>query len=210
MTALSYSATVRSYPGEEVCGDAAFVHENDDRLLAVVSDGLGHGPRAHAVSRRIEDWVRENGSKTVVDLIGGLHDELKGTVGAAIGLCALRPSEATMEFVGVGNIVACIFGSGRRELISQPGTLGLAIRTVRVQTEPLHPGDVVILHSDGISSLINLREYPDLLAGEASAASHEIVRRFGRKYDDVSCLVVKCDMRRQGASVASPGLGSPR
>ncbi|MCR9255287.1 MAG: SpoIIE family protein phosphatase [Alphaproteobacteria bacterium] len=210
MHALSYSATVRSYPGEELCGDAAFVHESEDRVLAVVSDGLGHGPRAHAVSQRIEDWIRENGSRTVADLIGGLHDELRGTVGAAIGLCALRPSEATMEFVGVGNIVACVFGRGRRELISQPGTLGLAIRTVRVQTEPLTLGDVVVLHSDGISSTVNLREYPDILAGEPSVASHEIVRRFGRKYDDVSCLVVKCGPQSQGVSLASSGFGDPR
>ena len=47
----------QTYPGEAVSGDAARVIERQGHLLAMVSDGLGHGERAHDASAMATAWV---------------------------------------------------------------------------------------------------------------------------------------------------------
>lgn len=193
MPSLSSSATVRPYPGEKVSGDAAFVLHRDDRMLVVVCDGLGHGRSAHEASQIITSWVGAQSSTDVADLAAGLHTKLRGTIGAAIGIGCISHSDKAVRFVGVGNTVARILGKRTRTLISRPGTLGIAMRSIHVQSDTLEVGDVLILHSDGVSSSFGLKDYPGLLAEKPEIASTEIVRRFGKYHDDASCIVVKCE-----------------
>ena len=193
MPRLSFSVAVRAYPGEAVSGDAARVIERQGHLLAMVSDGLGHGERAHDASAMATAWVDAHPSADVSVLMTGLHAVLKGSIGAAIGIGSISQSDRAVRFVGVGNIVARIFGKRPRGLVSRPGTVGLAMSTAHVQTDNLEVGDVLVMHSDGISSSFKLADYAALLADSPATSSSEIVRRFGKPYDDASCVVAKCE-----------------
>ena len=193
MARLSFSVAVRPYPGERVSGDAACVIQRDGHLLAMVSDGLGHGEQAHDASSKATAWVDEQSSVDASVLMTGLHTALKGTIGAAIGIGIISQSDRAVRFVGVGNIVAKIFGKRPRGLISRPGTVGLVMSSARVQADDLDVGDVLVIHSDGISSSFKLEDYPALLEESPETSSSEIVRRFGKTHDDVSCVVAKCE-----------------
>lgn len=192
MAELTFGFSVRPCAGETVSGDAAYVIDLADRLLAVVSDGLGHGEKAFQASKAIEEWLRAHPTCSVDSMIQDLHRELVGSVGAAIAICAIKKDNNGLEFAGAGNISSRIYGSVRRELVSQPGTLGIAIRTVSVHSDRLHRGDVLVLASDGVPSSVRLEDHPELLADEPIRSARSIVGRFGKRYDDASCLTVKC------------------
>ncbi len=193
MPTLSSSVAVKPYPGETVSGDAAIVFDRETDMLAIVSDGLGHGAPAHEASTLVTNWVKAQGPANVSELVSGLHAELQGTIGAAVGIGSISHADMTVRFVGVGNIVGRILGRRPRGLISRPGTLGLAMRTAHVQTDTLEVGEVLVLHSDGVSSSFRLEDYPALLTDKPENSSTEIVRRFGKSYDDASCIVIKCE-----------------
>ncbi|MGB1007048.1 MAG: SpoIIE family protein phosphatase [Thalassobaculaceae bacterium] len=174
-------------------GDAARVIQRHGHLLAIVSDGLGHGPPAHDASARATAWLDAHPSADVSVLMTGLHTALQGTIGAAIGIGSINQADRALRFVGVGNIVARIFGKRPRGLMSRPGTVGLAMSTAQVQTDKLEVGDVLVMHSDGISSSFKLEDYAVILEASPEISSSEIVRRFGKPYDDASCVVAKCE-----------------
>ena len=52
-------------------------------------------------------------------------------------------------------------------------------------------GDLLVLHSDGITSRFEAGEYPQLAADDPATAARELVRRFGRSYDDAACIVAR-------------------
>lgn len=191
MSGLSFSVAVRPYPGEQVSGDIALVMQRDGHLLALVADGLGHGVQAHEASMMAAAWVEEQTTLVVSDLMIGLHSLLKGTVGAAIGIVTISQSDRTVQFLGVGNIGARIFGQSSRGLISHPGTVGLVMPSARVQADNLDIGGILFMHSDGISSSFKLEDYPGLLEESPEISTSKIVRRYGKIYDDASCVIVK-------------------
>ena len=191
MPSLSSSVAIKPYPGETVSGDSALILDRGPSLLAIVSDGLGHGVAAHKASAMVTRWVEAQQSTDLSALVSGLHAELQGSVGAAVGIGCIHRIDRTISFVGVGNIVGRIMGRRPRGLMSRPGTLGIAMRSARVQNDFLEIGEVLILHSDGISSSFRLEDYPGLLVEKPEQLSTEIVRRFGKSYDDASCIVVK-------------------
>lgn len=172
-------------------GDIALVMQRDGHLLALVADGLGHGVQAHEASMMAAAWVEEQTTLVVSDLMIGLHSLLKGTVGAAIGIVTISQSDRTVQFLGVGNIGARIFGQSSRGLISHPGTVGLVMPSARVQADNLDIGGILFMHSDGISSSFKLEDYPGLLEESPEISTSKIVRRYGKIYDDASCVIVK-------------------
>ena len=139
-----------------------------------------------------KSWIQTQMSSDPGEIVLGLHETLKGSIGAAVGVAWINASTLALQYAGIGNTVAKIFGGRERSLVSRPGTLGIAVASVRVQEDTLSPGDFLVLHSDGISSNFTLVDYPMMLHDKAETATREILRRFGRAYDDSSCIVVKC------------------
>ena len=52
-------------------------------------------------------------------------------------------------------------------------------------------GDVVLLYTDGVKDRFELGEYPQLLQHGAEAIAKTIVQRFGKDYDDASCIALR-------------------
>jgi serine phosphatase RsbU (regulator of sigma subunit) len=192
---LHHASHIRPCPGERVSGDTAVLAPLDEGLFAGIVDVLGHGPEAHDLALKIDAYLARYRSADVAPLLIRLHGYLKGTRGAAVGLCAFDAAAGRLEFVGAGNTLLRRFGRGERQgdtrLVSQPGVLGQNMRTPQCQTLQLEPGDVVLLHTDGISERFSLSDCPGLLEQTPEEIAARIIDRFGKGHDDAGCIAVR-------------------
>ncbi len=118
------------FPGEEVSGDRFEVDDRDGRVLALVTDGLGHGPMAAAASARAAEIFAAGSSLAPVDLMQRLHEGMRATRGAAAALAEIDARRGMVRYCGVGNIAATIVTGG---IDAQPG---LASRYPRPRRAP--------------------------------------------------------------------------
>ncbi|MCU0656343.1 MAG: SpoIIE family protein phosphatase [Polyangiaceae bacterium] len=144
----------RSLPadGEVENGDAFVLRGSPQEALIVVVDALGHGPKAAEAARlaiAFLDAFPWPSSQSVVPLIEGLHEALRGSRGAAALALLLRGAE--VEGCGVGNVdLRCVQAS--LPVTLTPGILGSRMSKLRVIRGRVNPGARLFLFSDGLSS----------------------------------------------------------
>jgi hypothetical protein len=89
----------RPYKGLSICGDSFVVEEREGETLAAVIDGLGHGYESSVAAERAVEVIREFAALGVGPLMVKVHQELRTTRGAAVGLMKidqLAPYSATV------------------------------------------------------------------------------------------------------------------
>ena len=188
---LEHASLVRACQGERVSGDCLIVRPLEHGLLAVIVDVLGHGPEAHDLAVKIADFVTRYGSADVTGLMTRLHAYLRGSRGAAVGLCAFDGRSGRIEYAGVGNTVLRRFGKTETRLVSRDGVLGQNMRTPYPQTLQLSEGDVVVLYTDGVSDRFSQDDYPGLLQQAPDQVVRNIIERFGKSHDDAGCIAMR-------------------
>ena len=191
MATIEHAVRVRPRLGELRTGDATLVVETESGVFAAIIDGLGHGESAHQVAQGAVDYLREGFRPNVCELMSQLDARLRGTVGAAVGLCFVDTHTGVLRYSGVGNTRLRRFGSDEAQLISQHGVVGQRMRTPAEQRLALQDGDVVLLHTDGIPGRFSAAEYPQLLGHSTQTVAAVLVRRFGKQHDDVGCIVLR-------------------
>ncbi len=177
--------------GEIISGDTAVVRQDRDVVFLAIVDVLGHGSEAHILAERIENFLGKSWSRDVASTMLRLHQEITGTRGAAVGICSLEIATGRLSYAGVGNTVLRRFGPRSARLHSIDGTVGLRIRTPRVCNIELTGSDVVLLHTDGVKNRFELEDYPQMLYQNTRTVASSIVNRFGRKFDDATCIVLR-------------------
>lgn len=176
--------------GETLCGDAWAVTTFDDRIEAVMADGLGHGPDA-AKAARASVQAFQRGGEAMEQKTASIHAALRATRGAALALALIPLSPGQVRFVGVGNIAASIRTTeGTKNLVSANGIVGHQMPGYREYTYDWPPGAMMIMHSDGLKSQWALDE-PGLMQRHASIIAAVLIRDFSRERDDAAVLVVR-------------------
>ncbi len=188
---LEHSSLIRRCRGERLSGDAVVIRPLEQGLFLAIVDVLGHGPEAHELTHVIDAYLARYGTSDVSGLMTRLHQHLKGTRGAAVGLCAIDAATGRIDYVGIGNTTMRRFGKAETRLVSQDGVLGQNMRTPRPQTLQLDPGDLIVLYTDGVSDRFTSDDYPGLLRHAAKEVASNIVRRFGKDHDDAACIAVR-------------------
>ena len=84
-----------------------------------------------------------------------------------------------------------LMGSTEHRMEWTEGTLGARYRTP-VPSEGKLGGATLLLYSDGISDRFEPGDYPGITMDEPSVAARNVVERFGKDYDDASCIVLRC------------------
>ncbi len=189
--ALEYSSRVRPCFGERVSGDTVVIRPLGQALFVAIVDVLGHGPEAHELTHVIETYLGRYGNADVSGVMTRLHQHLKGTRGAAVGLCAFDESTGCIEYVGVGNTAIRRFGKADTRLVSKDGVVGHTMRSLLPQTMQLEPGDLIVLHTDGVSSRFTAEDYPGALHHSPEEVTRNIVQRYGKDHDDAACIAVR-------------------
>ena len=177
--------------GETVCGDAWQVsHHADGALLAVV-DGLGHGLQADEASNAAIATIDPRRNGNLAAHLQVMHEGLRHTRGAAGAMAQILPGKGLMNFAGIGNIAASIWGSTVRRAVSIAGTLGHEARQFREYSYPWEARAVAIIHSDGLGSHWSLDEHRGLRQHDPAVIAAALYRDFSRHRDDVTVVVGK-------------------
>lgn len=197
----SAAAVLRPRSGQRLSGDLVAIVDRGDRVLIGIFDASGHGPGAHALARGLVRHVRERFSTTttpddVAGLAHTLHEQCAGTIGAAAGLAVLDPERSEFWYLAVGNVRAAVVGAKRFVGVSRDGVLGRRWPTPFVQRAPLHPGDLVLLWTDGLPSTLagslSAAARPRALAAVAPAElAKRLVAAHAKPLDDAACLVAR-------------------
>lgn len=191
---LNTAGLVSAKAGESESGDAWGIRSTSTIQTIVMADGLGHGPEAAKAARTAVEFNAASGPATPLELVQGIHGSLRATRGAAIAVAQLDREQRTVMFAGLGNISALICEPEKpsQHMVSMHGTAGAAgqIR-YRQFSYPWVPGAVLILHSDGIGTKWDCRNYPGLLNCDSALIAGVLYRDYCRGSDDASIVVVK-------------------
>ncbi len=182
---------VRPFPGELRSGDAVAAFSHGNVVFLAIIDALGHGPRANGIAVRTLKFLERNWSSNIAACMTGLHQELWGTDGAAVGLAVLDATSGQLRYGGIGNTMCLVVGRQTYKLRSQEGIVGVHVPTLRESSSIIEPSDVGLLFTDGISEEVYKGDQPSLFVGSPQIISRNVTRLFGRKMDDAACLAFR-------------------
>ena len=151
------------------------------------------------VARAAKDYLQQNWDDDVCHRMLHLHQHLKGSLGAAVGLATLDLSTNKLSYTGVGNTVIRILRPQDRDrhclgrLYSAEGIVGGNIRSPTEQQIQLNPADLILFYTDGIKEHFTLQEYSAIFSDDVMTIAKKIVRLFGKNYDDATCIALKIE-----------------
>jgi hypothetical protein len=168
--------------GEAECGDAWMKAEAGERTTVIVSDGLGHGPYAAKASAEALAVFAERPFAPPAEVLRRAHANLRATRGAALAVAEIDRQAGQVKFVG---------DYTTRQMVSHNGTAGLSFSRAQEFTYPWSPGDLVVLHSDGLKSQWKLDAHSssDLRNRHPALIAAVLVRDYERGRDDVTVVV---------------------
>jgi PAS domain S-box-containing protein len=149
--------------GTEVGGDFYDVFQVDDRTAVVMGDVCGTGPMAASTTGlarhtiRASAWHGATGDAVLSELNHAMLRSGRSTF-CTVSYCTLAPTSAGFRFevTSGGHPLPIVCRSdGTLETVGLPGTLVGMLDSVRVQpvTTVLHPGDTVVLYTDGVTDV---------------------------------------------------------
>jgi phosphoserine phosphatase RsbX len=193
---LEFGIAASVAPGQRVSGDLEVVHYFDHGGGAIVAaiDGIGHGEEAAASARLAADTILRHSQEQLGALLMRCHAALRGTRGVVLSIASVDLRQATMSWLGVGNVVGVVFHANghaapREELLARPGVLGYGdLPGLQASTIPLRPRDVLIFATDGIN-----RHFSEGLAFGAPAQplADYIIARHSQRNDDALVVVAR-------------------
>jgi serine/threonine protein phosphatase PrpC len=69
--------------------------------------------------------------------------------------------------------------------------IGYQIRTPKEKIMKISVGDILVLHTDGISSNFDVSDYPEIINDGAKTIANNLIKKFGKNDDDATCIVVR-------------------
>ncbi|MCX7133829.1 ATP-binding SpoIIE family protein phosphatase [Aeromonas sp.] len=185
------------YP-ERVSGDLAFIRPGPDGISLVLIDVSGHGASANKLVQTLEEALHNSQEQEPTRLLQLLHQHCIGTRGAAAGVALINGERGELSYAGIGNTRICLRGHEPWRGISRDGVLGERFPTPLLQRQPIVPGDVVMLYSDGISESLNLRDGALDLGAAPAILARQVIAHSGRSTDDASCIVLRVETDEEG------------
>ncbi|KLJ03284.1 ATP-binding SpoIIE family protein phosphatase [Streptomyces albidoflavus] len=203
---VEFGGLTRPIGGEEMCGDTWAVRYAEERatesdedpeslprpVLAMMCDGLGHGPQAARAGEVAQEAFRTSRANRPQQVLEDLHRAMRGTRGAAVAVVRADFARGRLEFAGVGNTTTCVVTDGRRaSLLSSPGIVGAHLPRARPVSADAGPGSVLVMHSDGLNDRWAADGFPGLFARRPPVIAAQILRDAGARRDDIGVLVLK-------------------
>ena len=195
---IDYFYSIRPCLGERVSGDTAIVEQQENLVAIAIIDALGHGKSAYSVARTAQNYLQKSWSADVCNTMLHLHEHLKGSLGAAVGLAILDLETNQLSYTGVGNTVIRILRpqnqpDSSQRLYSAEGVVGGRIRQPTEQIIQLNQSDLVLFYTDGIKAHFNPQEYPTIFADDVMTIAKKFIRLFGKNHDDATCIALKLE-----------------
>ena len=187
-------ATRPRHPGTDN-GDAFVVKQWSESALVGVIDGLGHGQLAHRAAQAARQYVEGHFDLPLDQIFRGTGRACRATRGVVMALARFDWGEGRLAFASLGNIEARVFpGSKSFPFSIRRGVLGLNAPDALVTKHPWPPDHIFVLHSDGLRTHWNWKDFPGLAEQPAPALAQEFLRLLAKEEDDATVIVVRSVM----------------
>jgi len=187
---INLSVFSRPFPGQRYNGDAYFVKRYEDKVMFAVIDGLGHGQGAQEASQAAVNCLENYYRRPFAEIFQLCHQWLKKTRGAAMSLCRINLKDRVMTHAGIGNVQTRVYSSEKAPApFCINGTLGVAMRMVKVDDYPLPEDSIIIMFSDGISSRFSPKNLPGFLSLKPQGLAKRIMDNHAKDNDDATIVV---------------------
>jgi anti-sigma regulatory factor (Ser/Thr protein kinase) len=186
------AGALRPIAGETVCGDGYAVRVDGGRRQIMLCDGLGHGPiAARAAGAAVAEFVAAPPGDPAT-VLARLHDRTRHTRGSVVAVAELDVAGGVVRYAGIGNVSSTVLSGGqRRAMVSLPGIVGQQRRDIREFSYPVAAGDLLIMHSDGVTDRWDLASYPGLVAQAPVLIAATLLRDHAKRRDDASVVVAR-------------------
>lgn len=179
------------HPAESTCGDDWMMRQTRSGTDILLCDGLGHGPRAAEAAAEIIATAQAT-TATPARTISHLSETLTGGRGAVAAMIRIGEPDLMLSYSGLGNITTlCIGQSGTKRFAVRDGRIGGAPMSGFEDTLQLEPGDLAIMHSDGLKTLRDSHFRPGLLRRSPLLIAAFLIDRAFRGRDDASIVVAR-------------------
>jgi negative regulator of sigma-B (phosphoserine phosphatase) len=189
---LEWGAATMPLAGQNACGDQCVVETFEGGAMASMIDALGHGPEAAQVADAAAQVLSRDFRRDPVALIERCHAELRGTRGAAISIAAFDAAQATLTWVGVGNVAGTLLSADTRarprELLTYGGVVGDRLPELTPSVLTVAAGDVLVLATDGVARHAELVLPP---TADPQWLADRILDRFTKRTDDAAVMVLR-------------------
>jgi hypothetical protein len=182
---------VRPCDGEAVAGDAIVVKHCADGIFLSLIDVVGHGREAAEVALQAIRFLKQNASADVIQVLGGLNENLKGSRGAMAVIAFAYSSSGIVHCTGIGNSTIRRFGRREESFPCPDGVVGVRFRTPRLNEFRLESGEFLLMHSDGVAESLSSAIASTLANQPVDVIARRIVLDHGRLYDDAACIVAR-------------------
>lgn len=187
---LRFGVSQHALHDDPHCGDSWALAVEGGAISALLVDGLGHGEEAEQAAHAGRAAFIAQPFSAPHLLMEDLHLAMKASRGGAVAIARFDARRDTLDFAGIGNISASLVTPERsRGLTSQPGIVGAQYRKVQTFDYAGVAANLLVLHSDGLQSRWNLRDYPGLALRHPAVIATVLHRDFSRGRDDVTVLV---------------------
>ncbi len=189
---MEYGVVNRNKTGRSVSGDAYLFIQDENQTLVALIDGLGSGEAAHQAAVIAQASIAAHPHAALTDILNMSHQALHSTRGVVMMLMRVEPAKKQVSFAGVGNIGVRVFSQTPIKPISRNGIVGYRMNNVREFVYPYTPGDVFVLHSDGISTRFMLDEnWARNIQTDVQQIAEEIAEAYAKDNDDVTVMVIR-------------------
>lgn len=185
---LEIAQLTRPCRGEVVCGDHILIRESGARIVIALADGLGHGPDAAAAARAFCEHVAASAEHAPEELLRTGGRAIAHTRGAVAAVLSFDLERGSIAFSGVGNIELSARSRAPIKPISMPGILGRPVRRINRFDYSIAVGDLLVMHSDGVSTRFTLDALGTVPAADVAAT---LLAQHGKDHDDVGLVVVR-------------------
>lgn len=181
----------RSHRGNSHCGDEYACWEEAGKTTLCIIDGLGHGEHAEAAAKAALRYVGEHLAEPLDKIFSGCDEEILHTRGVAMGIAVIDQEQATLIYGGIGNTAARIIGGDAKRLASDPGIVGGGYKRFSPQLVGLSLGQLVVMHTDGITEKLDISGYGADIQDDLSKLAAAIIADWGQDTDDCAVMVYR-------------------
>ena len=189
---LEFGVSTRPHPGMNLNGDAFVIKKWEENALVAVIDGLGHGQYAHRASQKAKEYIENHFMQSLKDIFRGVGRNCYATRGVVMAIVHIKWNLQKFSFASIGNIEARIFNSPEKfNFVLRRGIVGLNAPNPVVTEHIWHPGNIMILHSDGLRTHWDWRDFPYLQQKPAQEIAGGLLRNLSKDTDDATIVVIK-------------------
>lgn len=191
MSQIEYSVINKPKAYEEVSGDNWTIREDVKPIRTIVVDGLGHGKDAAVSADKAVDIFLVNNAP-LDKLVTIIDENLRNIRGTVLSMAELFPEQEKINFISIGNIFSrIIIGDNAITLFNHYGIVGTILPTLEIEKYKWPSMSLLIMHSDGLNTHWDLKDYPGLTYAHPSIIAAILYRDYNRGNDDIVVMVIR-------------------